>query len=435
MSYQQAERGLIGIELAHRRLTHRAARIRHALAAMRQLARAHAGGPPAPLRLGMTASAASCGAGAAPARARPPPAGPLIARPALAWHLTASRVCRSPDAEGTRRVPQKAPLRRDAGAPRRRCFVRRRRGAGRPLRRARAPRPPLALGPAPRARRRARLVGDPERDPRRSQTQPQGGPRRGPSARLHRLPRHDPGRIRRRRGDDLGQRHLHVREVAAAQSDRRLRRRATERPLRAVPRRQNREGLDDPPHGSAAGRHRERAAGRRRADARAPLDDAERRGPMGVRDQVGRRARDRALAARAPQIRHAQRQRRLRRLSGAARAQPRARLAQRNPRRRDRRVQRARQAELPGAAAAHPPAGRGGRETARGADARHLRDLRPAVARRSLVDGPALHGAPQAPRGTEARRRALARPRPPRGERQRAARSHVTHPAAATAAG
>jgi len=46
--------GSLATQLERRRLAHRAARIRHALTAMRQLASAHRDDVPAPLRLGMT---------------------------------------------------------------------------------------------------------------------------------------------------------------------------------------------------------------------------------------------------------------------------------------------------------------------------------------------------------------------------------------------
>ena len=45
--------GSLAVQLERRRLAHRAARIRHALTAMRQLASAHRDGVPQPLRLGM----------------------------------------------------------------------------------------------------------------------------------------------------------------------------------------------------------------------------------------------------------------------------------------------------------------------------------------------------------------------------------------------
>lgn len=44
----------LGLELEQQRLTHRAARIRRALAAMQQLATARSGTTPAPLRLGIS---------------------------------------------------------------------------------------------------------------------------------------------------------------------------------------------------------------------------------------------------------------------------------------------------------------------------------------------------------------------------------------------
>src|SRR4051794_12089518 len=54
MVEREAETVSIGMELERRRLAHRAARIRHALDAMRQLTSARAEHAPAPLRLGMT---------------------------------------------------------------------------------------------------------------------------------------------------------------------------------------------------------------------------------------------------------------------------------------------------------------------------------------------------------------------------------------------
>jgi hypothetical protein len=46
--------GPLAVQLEHRRLVHRAARIRHTLTAMRRLASSHREGVPAPLRLGIT---------------------------------------------------------------------------------------------------------------------------------------------------------------------------------------------------------------------------------------------------------------------------------------------------------------------------------------------------------------------------------------------
>src|SRR3954447_11234674 len=54
MTYHAEGTRSIGSELERRRLTHRADRIRHALAAMRQLAGHHGDGLPAPLRHGIT---------------------------------------------------------------------------------------------------------------------------------------------------------------------------------------------------------------------------------------------------------------------------------------------------------------------------------------------------------------------------------------------
>ena len=79
-----------------------------------------------------------------------------------------------------------------------------------------------------------------------------------------------------------------------------------------------------------------------------------------------------------------------RRLPGAASAEPRARLAQRDARRGDRRAGRRRPPELPGAAAADASAWRGRRQAAGGEHAGHVHDLRRAVARRAQPDGPAL---------------------------------------------
>ena len=104
------------------------------------------------------------------------------------------------------------------------------------VRRPGAPRDAAALGPAARARRRARVVGDPERDPARSLGEPAGGPHRGPSARVPRLRGRDPeGRVRRRDDEDLGPRHVRAAQVGGAQGRGHVPRRAAERALRAVP--------------------------------------------------------------------------------------------------------------------------------------------------------------------------------------------------------
>ena len=143
---------------------------------------------------------------------------------------------------------------------------------------------------------------------------------------------------------DLGPRHLRAaRSGSDDKVDRRLPRRAAARPLRAVPRRRDDEGLDDPPHGPA------RRPGAR-ADARARGADARQarrscratRTRWALRGQVGRGAGDRLLASRAGcgcesrnlnDITAA--------VPGAARAQPRARRARGGARRRDRRLRRA----------------------------------------------------------------------------------------------
>ena len=94
---------------------------------------------------------------------RPKPLKPLPRAPS-------KRRSRRAMARTSSRLPRQARLRRNARA-----------GAGKhggartkraALRHPGAPRHAPALGPAPRARRRARLVGDPQRHPRRAQGQP-----------------------------------------------------------------------------------------------------------------------------------------------------------------------------------------------------------------------------------------------------------------------
>ena len=173
----------------------------------------------------------------------------------------------------------------------------------RALRRAGASRSRAALGPAARARGHARLLGRPEGHPARPRAQPPGGAHRGPSARVPRVPRRHPGgRVRRGHHADLGPRHVRVAQVAGGRGDGHLPRRAPGGQVRPVP--HGRQELDDPPDGSAAGRGS-------RADAQAPGADAGagRRPPargrrLGLRGQVGRRARDRLRRGRpaeAPQ--------------------------------------------------------------------------------------------------------------------------------------
>ena len=189
-----------------------------------------------------------------------------------------------------------------------------------------------ALGPAPRARRRARLVGAPEgaaREPRATTALP-SATEDHPLEYLDfdgEIPR---GRVRRRDDRDLGPRDLRLPEVGAAQGRGGAARRAARRPLRAVPDRQasRAEGLDDPPHGPA---RRSRA----RADARAPRADARARrdrcpattSSWALRDQVGRRARDRLLEPGRAAAGEPQPQRRHRPLSRARAPEPRAQLA------------------------------------------------------------------------------------------------------------
>ena len=134
--------------------------------------------------------------------------------------------------------------------------------------------------------------------PARPRREPARRPHRGPPARVPRLRRRDPeGRVRRRAGWRIWDRGTYEAEKWEPRQGRRsLRRRAGERPLRALP--HPRQGLDDPPHGPArAGRAAARGA---RADARLAGPDAERRRRLGVRDQLGGRAGDRPLRHRAP---------------------------------------------------------------------------------------------------------------------------------------
>ena len=118
------------------------------------------------------------------------------------------------------------------------------------FRRPGAPRPRAALGPAARARRRARLLGGAARHPAGARAQPPRGAHRGPPARVPRVPRRDPGRpVRRRDDEDLGPRHLRGAQVPRRRGHGHVPRRARARPLRAVP--HPRRRLDDPPHGPA----------------------------------------------------------------------------------------------------------------------------------------------------------------------------------------
>ncbi len=117
-----------------------------------------------------------------------------------------------------------------------------------------------ALGSAAGARRGAGVMGGAQRDPGGSQAQPQGDPRRGPSARAT-----STSRARSRQATTaparsaVWDRGTYVCEKwRAGQGDRRIPRRAAAGPLRAVPGRPRRAGLDDPPDGPAGGPRRAR---------------------------------------------------------------------------------------------------------------------------------------------------------------------------------
>ena len=154
-----------------------------------------------------------------------------------------------------------------------------------------------ALGSAARARRRARLLGGAARHPARARAQPPGGAHGGPPARVPRVPRRDPGRpVRRGDDDDLGPRHLRDAQVPRRRGHGHVPRRARARPVRPVP--DARRRLDDPPDGPAGRPGPGADARAARADARAHRPAPARRRPLGVRDQVGRRARDRLRAGR-----------------------------------------------------------------------------------------------------------------------------------------
>ena len=85
-----------------------------------------------------------------------------------------------------------------------------------PVRDPGAPRDRAALGPAPRARRRARLVGAAEGHPARSAPEPARRPHRGPPAGVPGVRRRDPARrVRRRPDGHLGRGHVRRRRSSA----------------------------------------------------------------------------------------------------------------------------------------------------------------------------------------------------------------------------
>ena len=316
-----------------------------------------------------------------------------------------------------RQLPGQARLREDPGAQ----GARAQEDAGAALRRAGAQRPSPALGPAPRARRHARLLGAAARRPGAPGREPARGPDRGPPARLPRVRgRHPEGRVRRRHDEGLGQRHLRCGEVPRRRGDRDLRRRAPARPLRALP--HARQGLAHPPHGPARGPGLPAHAGPARADARPQRQAALERAGLRLRGQVGRHPHDPLLG---PRPHHAAGPQLLRlhpALPGGARVLARAGRAAADPRRRGRRLRRAGQAELRAAPVAHAPRLGFGRPPAHARHPGHLRDLRPALPRRPADAAARLRGPAHAARGARARGTVLAHARLPPRRGQRAAR-------------
>ena len=124
------------------------------------------------------------------------------------------------------------------------------------LRHPGAPRPPTALRPAPRARRRAGVVGGAQEPARHSGGQSPRRAHRGPSAGIPDVRGHHPeGGVRRREDVHLGHRHVRDREVQrrparrareGRRGDRHPARRQDRRPVRADPdRRQELAGPSD----------------------------------------------------------------------------------------------------------------------------------------------------------------------------------------------
>ena len=175
-----------------------------------------------------------------------------------------------------------------------------------------------------------------------------------------------------------------------------------------------------------------------------------RHGRVGVRDQVGRRARDRLRRRRPAAAREPQRQRHHAPLPGAARARPGARLARRDPRRRGGGV-RGRPPLVPEAPGPDAPDLGAHGAPARAVRPGHLHDLRRALARGALAAGPDLRGAAgeagraraerpdlaDAGATTSATARACSRLRAPRGSRASSPSGSTapTRPGAARTAG
>ena len=108
-------------------------------------------------------------------------------------------------AQAARALPQAYKAKRDFAADARSRRARPRRADGRPLLRPEARRPPSALRPAARARRRSEELGGDARPEPRSRREAPRRPHRGPSARVPHLRGRDPeGRVRRRDHDRLG---------------------------------------------------------------------------------------------------------------------------------------------------------------------------------------------------------------------------------------
>ena len=137
---------------------------------------------------------------------------------------------------------------------------------------------------------------------------------------------------------------------------------------------------------------------------------------------MGRRQGARLLPPRGAAVGEPQPDRDHLQVPGAVRADTRAGVAQRDPRRRDRGLRRPRATELLGARAADADLGPGPGSSPHAGHARHVRDLRPAVAGGALADRRDLQRPPPPARGPAADGVEPAGARVPGGPRPRAGR-------------